>query len=112
MKDYIYDLIPEDRFITRKELNLLTGIDDRTIRYTISDIRKEHCIISLSSGKGYRKARSTTEMSNKEIETEIEIIKHMLNEDNSRIKNLKKNMRCKIAYLKILEKSIEKNQKI
>ena len=44
----IYELIPTDRFITRKELIELTGRTDRSIRNLISDIRKEHCIISLS----------------------------------------------------------------
>lgn len=109
MKDYIYDLIPNNRYISRKELNQLTGINDRTIRRIISDIRKEHTIISLSSGNGYRKARSASDMSKEEIKIEYEIIKHMINEDNSRIKSLKKNLRMKIAYLKILEKNIIKN---
>lgn len=107
MKEIIYDLIPEDRFITKKELIELTGIDERSIRRYISDIRKEHSVISLSSGKGYKKSKSTEDMTQQEIEIEYEMIKHQINESNSRIKELKKNMRSSIARLKILEKYIQ-----
>lgn len=104
MKDFIYDLITEDEFISRQELRNLTGLSDRLIRNIISDIRKEHCIISLTSEKGYRRAKSTENMTKEEIKVEYDIIKKMIKEDNNRIKNIKKNMRMKIAYLKVLEK--------
>ena len=41
------------------------------------------------------------------IEIEYEMIKHQINESNSRIRELKKNMRSSIARLKILEKYIQ-----
>ena len=63
IEEIIYNLIPNDRYITRNELKDLTGLDDRTIRNIISKIRLEHTIISLSSQKGYRKARNTNNMS-------------------------------------------------
>ena len=107
MKEIIYDLIPEDRFITKRELTDLTGLDERTIRRYISDIRKEHSIISLSSGKGYKKSKSTDDMTPLEIAVEYDMIKHQIAESNSRIKELKKNMRTSIARLKILEKYIQ-----
>lgn len=103
----IYELIPTDRFITRKELMELTGRTDRAIRNLISDIRKEHCIISLSSGKGYRRVKRTDDMEQNEMKIEYELIKHQIAENNSRIKEIKKNMRTSIARLKILEKFIE-----
>lgn len=102
----IYELIPTDRFITRKELMELTGRTDRSIRNLISDIRKEHCIISLSSGKGYRRVLPTNEMSINEMKVEYNTIKNQIAENNSRIKEIKKNMRTSIARLKILEKFI------
>ncbi len=102
----LYELIPTDRFITRKELIELTGKSDRQIRNLISDIRKEHCIISLSSGKGYKKVLSTDNMTLNEMKVEHELIKHQIAENNSRIKEIKKNMRTSIARLKILEKFI------
>ena len=103
----IYELIPTDRFITRKELMELTGRTDRSIRNLISSIRKEHCIISLSSGKGYRRVKGTDDMEQKDMKLEYELIKHQIAENNSRIKEIKKNMRTSIARLKILEKFIE-----
>ena len=107
MKEIIYEYIPEDRFITKKELIDLTGLDERTVRKIISDIRKEHSIISLSSGKGYKKSKSTNDMSYLEMKIEYEMVKHQINESNSRIKELKKNMKSSIARLKILEKTMQ-----
>lgn len=107
MKEIIYELIPEDRFITKNELMDLTGLDERSVRRYISDIRKEHSIISLSSGKGYKKSKSTDDMTQEEIKVEYEMVKHQIAESNSRIKELKKNMRTSIARLKILEKYIQ-----
>jgi len=106
MKETIYEMIPDDKFITKKELMDLTGLDERTVRRIISDIRKEHSIISLSSGKGYKKSKSTDDMTQDEIKIEYEMVKHQIAESNSRIKELKKNMKSSIARLKILEKYI------
>ena len=107
MKEIIYSLIPEDRFITKKELIGLTGLDERTLRRYISDIRKEHSIISLSSTKGYKKSKSTDDMTPEEMVVEYDMVKHQIAESNSRIKELKKNMKSSIARLKILEKYIQ-----
>ena len=107
MKEIIYELIPEDRFITKSELTELTGLDERAVRRFISDIRKDHSIISLSSGKGYKKSKSTDDMTQEEINIEYEMIKHQIAESNSRIKELRKNMKTSIARLKILEKYIQ-----
>ena len=107
MKEKIYELIPQDRFITRQELVKILKISDRQLRRHISEIRKEHNIISLSSGKGYRRARSTDKMTFDEIQKEYDIIKHQIAENNSRIKKIKYNMKSQIAYLKILEKAMK-----
>ena len=111
-KEMIYDLIPEDNFITRGELRDLTGISDRQIRRYISEIRKEHSIISLSSGKGYKKSKSTDFMSLSDMKIEYALIKHQIAESNSRIKSIKANMRTSIARLKILEKNINLKEEI
>ena len=106
MEETIYNIIPDDRFITKKELMNQTGLDERTIRRYISNIRKEHSIISLSSGKGYKKSKSTEDMTPEEMKIEYEMIKHQINETNSRIRELQKNLKGSIARLKILEKYI------
>lgn len=107
MKEIVYELIPEDRFISKKELVDLTGLNERMVRRYISDIRKEHSIISLSSGKGYKKSKSTGDMTQDEIKIEYEMVKHQIAESNSRIRELKKNMKSSIARLKILEKNLK-----
>ena len=104
---FIYDIIPTDRYISRKELKERLGMSDRQIRMYISKIREKHNIISLSSIGGYRRAKSTDDMTQEEIKVEYEIIKKQLKENNNRIKKIKYNMKSQIAYLKILEKNIK-----
>ena len=60
----IYDLIPSDRWITRRELCNLTGWSDRRVRDEISKLRKnpETVIISSSSGKGYKRPTTVEEL--------------------------------------------------
>lgn len=89
MNEKVYELIPKDRYITRKELVDILGISDRQLRREIAKIRLEHVIISLSSVKGYRRAKSTQEMTENELKEEYKIMKHAINENNSRIKKIK-----------------------
>lgn len=107
MKELIYDLIPSDSYITRAELKDLTKLGDRQIRNMISEIKQEHTIISLSSGKGYRRVRSSENMNKEELQKEIETIKHCINEIKSRKKVYNKQLRQYIANLKVLEKRID-----
>ena len=107
MKEMIYELIPKTEFITRSELKDLTKLGDREIRRIISDIKQEHTIISLSSGKGYRRVRSSDDMTQKQMLEEIETIKHCINEINSRKKVYNKQLRQYIASLKVLQKKVE-----
>lgn len=106
MKEEIYEMLPDNDYISRKELVELTGLTDRQIRKYISELRLEHSIISLSSGKGYKKSKSTDDMTKEEMIEEYEIIKHQIKENNARIKSIKKSMRKQIARLKILEREI------
>lgn len=105
MKETILNLIPNNRFITRQELVKATGLCDRDIRKYISELKKEHTIISLSSGKGYRKEKHTSNMTQEEIETEIDTVKHCINEINSKKRVYNMQLRQLIAYLKMLEKN-------
>ena len=107
MKDLIYELIPSNEFITRSELKDLTKMGDRQIRNIISEIKQEHTIISLSSGKGYRRVRSSDNMTFEETLKEIDVIKHCINEINSRKKVYNKQLRQYIANLKVLQKKVE-----
>ena len=60
----IYSLIPRDRYITRRELERITGLNDRSIRNEINRLRKDPStvIISSSHGKGYKKPSNVEEL--------------------------------------------------
>ena len=102
----IYELIPNDRYISKLELQDLTGLPERTVRDRISKLKKECVILSFSSGKGYRKVKPTEEMTKEEMELEYQEVMHCIREYQHRITDLKKSMRKLIARKKILEKEI------
>ena len=108
MEDYFLNLIPNNRYITRTELIFISGKTDRKVRRTISNLKQKHTIISLSSGKGYKKCKYSTEMSNAEKLEEMDNVKHCINEINHKKKIYNMQLRQYIAYLKELEKSIDK----
>lgn len=109
VKHEILNLIPNSRFITREELVKATGLCDREVRRLISELKKDHTIISLSRGKGYRKVKYTEDMTPEEIKAEYEVIKHCINEINSRKKVYNSQLRQFIAYFKMLEKKISED---
>ena len=57
--DDLYELIPNDRFITKAELIQLTGLSDRTLRDMVSHIKMSKTIISNCDKKGYKKGKGT-----------------------------------------------------
>lgn len=107
MEEWIYELIPKEKFITRSELRNLTNISDREIRRIISNIKQKHTIISLSSSKGYRKMINLEDATKLQMEKELEIIKHCIREINSRKKIYNKQLKQYIASLKVIEKKLE-----
>lgn len=102
----IYELIPNDRYISKLELMDLTGLGERVVRDRISKLKKECVILSFSSGKGYRKVKPTEEMTKEEMELEYQEVMHCIREYQHRVTDLKKSMRKLIARKKILEKEI------
>ncbi|GEM_PF-3448535 len=60
----IYGLIPSDRYITRHELCVLSGFNDRKVRDIINTLRKnpDTLVISSSSMKGYKRPESVDEL--------------------------------------------------
>ncbi len=106
----IEEFIPNDRYITKLELQDMTGMSEREVRREISNLKKKMVILSLSSGKGYKRVKPTDEMSQAEMEIEYEEVNHCIREYNHRIKDFKKSMRKLVARKKILEKFIEKEQ--
>lgn len=104
MKDInIENYLSATKYTTRKELVEKTGLSDRAVRREISELKKTRVVIYSSQRSGYRLARELRSMSKKEREEEIKQVEHSLNECKSRTKQLKKQMRKYIAYLKKAE---------
>lgn len=91
------------RYTTRKELVDKTGLSDREIRRAISELKKERVVLYSSSRSGYRLAKELRSMSEIERKEEVSLVEHSLNECKSRSKQLRKQMRKYIAYLKKAE---------
>lgn len=99
----IEDYLSSTRYTTRKELCEKTGLGDRNVREKISNLKTKRVVIYSSNRSGYRLAREYTSMSRIERDEELEQIKHSLNDCKSRTKQLNKQKRKYIAYLKKAE---------
>lgn len=91
------------KYTTRKELVEATELSDREVRRKISELKKHRVVLYNSNRSGYRLAKELRSMSKMERAEEIEQVKHTLNDCKSRTKQLKKQMRKYIAYLKKAE---------
>lgn len=106
--DDLYELIPNDRFITKAELIQLTGLSDRTLRDMVSHIKMSKTIISNCDKRGYKRGKGTELLKTiDDIEYELGIVKKSIKEINSRKKVYNKQLRQYIAYMKVLEKRLE-----
>lgn len=99
----IEDYLSSTKYTTRKELCEKTGLGDRNVREKISNLKTKRVVIYSSNRSGYRLAREYTSMSRIERDEELEQIRHSLNDCKSRTKQLNKQKRKYIAYLKKAE---------
>ena len=99
----IENYLSSTRYTTRKELVEKTGLSDREVRSKISELKKHRVVLYSSSRSGYRLAKEFKSMSTTEREEELRQVEHSLNDCKSRTKQLKKQMRKYIAYLKKAE---------
>lgn len=99
----IKNYLSTERYTTRKELMEKTGLGDREVRSKISELKKERVVIYSSSKAGYRLAKELKNMSQQEREEEIKLVTHSLNDCKSRTKQLNKQKRKYIAYIKKAE---------
>ena len=105
----IKQYLSTEKYTTRKELMELTGLADREIRSKISELKKERVVLYSSQQAGYRLAKELRNMNPEEREKELELVKHSLNDCKSRTKQLNKQKRKYIAYLKQAEKIMIEN---
>ena len=105
----IKEYLSTERYTTRKELIEKTGLSDRDIRDKISELKKCRVVLYSSNKSGYRLAKELKSMSKEEREAEIKEVEHSLNECKSRTKQLNKQKRKYIAYLKKAEQIMIKD---
>lgn len=104
MKDIdIENYLSSTKYTTRKKLIEKTGLSDREVRRRISELKKQRVVLFDSSRSGYRLAKEFRSMSKIEREEEVKQVEHSLNECKSRSKQLRKQMRKYIAYIKKAE---------
>lgn len=99
----IKSYLSTEKYITRKELVETTGLSDREVRSKISELKKERVVIYSSSKAGYRLAKELKNMTQQEREEEIKLVTYSLNDCKSRTKQLNKQKRKYIAYIKKAE---------
>lgn len=95
----------------RAELKQLLNLADSNIRERISICAYDYPIISYSTSKGYRIPKRIEDLTDEQLNFEIEEVQHTLNEIQSRIKCLQMRMKPLIAYLKVAEKMKNKENK-
>ena len=107
----IKDFLSTEKYTTRKELMEKTGLCDREIRSRISDLKLKRVVLYSSQKSGFRLAKAIDKMTDKELESELEEVRHSLNDCKSRTQKLNKQKRKYIAYLKKAEQiMLERNQ--
>lgn len=82
---------------------------ERHARDEVNSIRKHYAVISGSFQKGYRLARPINELNHDEKLQELEVINKTIGEFQARINDMKRTLKPLIAYKKVLEKFIDKN---
>lgn len=98
------------RVFTRDELTTIVGICDRAIRREVAEMANYLPILSLSKEKGYRVLCFNEETTIEDLERMHEELQHQINENKSRIDNLKARMKPLVALQKVIEKKLgEKN---
>ena len=107
----IKNYLSTERYVTRKELMEKTGLGDREVRSKISELKKERVVIYSSNKAGYRLAKELKNITREEREEERSLVTHSLNDCKSRTKQLNKQKRKYIAYLKKAEQiMLEENR--
>lgn len=100
----IEEYLNTNNFKSKQELSEETGLKERMIRNKISDLKLIKPVIYNSNTKGYRLAKNIYEINHAELEEEIELIQHCINDIQSRKKVFDNQLRTYIAYLKVAEK--------
>lgn len=108
----IVNFLTTERFITRKELIELTGLNDRVIRNKISELKETVPVIYNSQTSGYRLAKDLSKLSPTELQEELELIEHCINDIEARKSVFNYQERTYIAYLEKGKDILKKKQQL
>jgi hypothetical protein len=67
-------------------------------------------VIAVSSKKGYRRAKNIDQPEGEALEVEIDEVLHQIKELKSRVDCLRKRMKPLVAWLKVAEKKLPKEE--
>lgn len=107
----IIELLLSDEPVTKEEIGEKLHItSDRVIRDVISICSMHYPVIAVSSNKGYRRAKAIENLEGTALEVEIDEVLHQINELKSRVDCLRKRMKPLVAWLKVAEKKLPKEE--
>ena len=102
----IVDYLNDKEFKSKQQLMEETGLNERTVRAKISELKKTRVVLYSSQQKGYKLAKfiDTSNMTDEEIQDELERVQHCINDIKARKRVFNKQLRKYIAYQKKVEK--------
>jgi biotin operon repressor len=108
----IVDFLNDKEFKSKERLMQETGLNERTVRHKISELKKERVVLYSSKQKGYKLAKfiDTHKMNDDEIQAELDRVQHCINDIKARKKVFNKQLRKYIAYQKKVEKVISQKE--
>lgn len=90
----------------REQLALVFETSDRRIRLKVAELANYVPVISLSKDKGYRVLSFNENTPDEVLMQMLEELQHQINENKSRIDNLKARMKPLVALQKVIEKKL------
>ena len=100
----VEDYLSTEVFKSRQKIAEETGLSERSVRKKISDLKLIRPVIYNSQTKGYRLARKIESIPVQELQQEIDLVSHCINDIQARKNVFNKQLRTYIAYLKSIEK--------
>ena len=95
-----------ERVYTREELAETLGVSDREVRSQVAELANHVAVVSLSKGKGYKVPTFDENTPIEKLQAMHDEVQHQINENKSRIDNIKARMKPLVALQKVLEKKL------
>lgn len=107
----IVELLLSEEPLTKEELKeKLHATSEREVRDIVSTCSMHYPVIAVSFKKGYRRAKSIDSLDGNRLIAEMDEVRQQLHELKSRVACLRKRMRPLIAWLKVAEKKLAKEE--